>query len=521
MWFPWTILRHATAQLCEILSVNRDATSGILLSVTRPQRQEIPFPESPTLTRFLTTSHLLFTQLGLTTMSAAPFLSPTNRSYPLSLRRLRMVPLCYYLALLCCQNHLVDSVRGDNWPSWRGPKGDGTTTETHIPVQWDSQKNVAWKIPLPGPGNSSPVVFGDSIFLTQAENEGKLRSLLCFAVENGEEKWRLTLEVNEPEPTHPTNPHCAGSPVTDGQHVIAMLGAAGVVCCDMNGQLLWKKELGSPQHLFGQGPSPIIWEDVCILNYGPGQQQFFIGLKLVDGNELWRIDIPQSTAPNPFDQPDGPKLPEGATLRDPFGTWATPVIRNSVNQTAEVLLSLPEKLLAVTPREGKVLWECEGNGAQVLSTPIHNGSHIACLGGSAFVVEPEGEGDQLSKRLWYNDVDRQRIGSGIIHEGQIYVATVQGILESIDLENGKRLWHRRLSSNTGGGAIWSSLIKADSKIYAIDQAGTTHVYLLEPEFLEVASNPLGESTNSTPAIADGKIFIRTEKHLWCIAEPKP
>lgn len=413
---------------------------------------------------------------------------------------------------------LGGQLSADEWPSWRGPKLDGTTADSKIPVTWGQEKNVAWKVKLPGPGNSSPVVFGESVLITQAENDGKQRSIICYSTKDGSEKWKYSVEVTEPEPTHPTNPHCAGSPATDGKNVVAILGAAGIVCCDMDGKLLWKKELGAPQHLFGQGPSPVLWEDVCVLNYGPGQEQFFMGLNLKDGSELWRIDIPQSTAPNPFDQPGGPQLPPGSKLRDPFGTWATPIVREVEGKPTEVLLSLPDKLLAVSPREGKVIWECAGNGAQVLPSPVHDGEHIACLGGTAFVVKPNGEGDQSSNRLWFEENDRPRIGTGVIYGQHIYAATMQGVLECLSLQTGERIWHRRMSKASGGGGTWSSIIRAGSKMFAIDQAGTTHVYALEPEFLEIASNELGESTNATPAIANGRFFIRTDEHLWCIAE---
>jgi len=407
---------------------------------------------------------------------------------------------------------------GADWTTWRGPKMDGTTDESQVPVSWDHEKNVAWKVALPGPGNSSPIVVNDQVLITQSENNGKTRSLFSFSTQDGKQRWKFTVTVDNPEPTHPTNPHCGGSPASDGKQVVAILGATGVVCCDLEGRLLWKKELGSPQHLFGQGASPIIYQDVCNLYYGPGKEQFFIGLSLADGTELWRIKIPQSDAPNPFDQPGGPQLPPGSTLRDPYGTWATPIVREVEGQTAEVLLSLPKSLLAVSPRDGKTVWECAGNGDQVLPSPIANQEYVACLGGSAFVVKPQGNGDQLANRLWHTENDNQRIGTGLIYNGKIYVSTIQGVLECLSLQTGDRIWHRRLSRSSSGGTTWSSLVRAGSKIYGIDQSGTTHVYGLEPEFLEISSNPLGEPTNASPAIAGGRIFIRTDLHLWCISE---
>jgi outer membrane protein assembly factor BamB len=412
-----------------------------------------------------------------------------------------------------------DFLSAETWPSWRGPNGNGFTSETKTPVTWDSDNNIAWKVTLTSPGNSSPIVFGSQIYLTQADNNGRTRSLICFDTDSGAQKWIHSETVEELEPTHPTNPYCAASPVTDGKNVIAMLGSGGLVCCNTDGKLLWKKNLGAPQHLFGQGASPIIWQDLCIVNYGPGKEQFFAALKVSDGSLLWRIDIPISNAPNPFDQPDGPKLPEGATLRDPFGTWATAMIRNVVGQPDELILSLPEKIIAVDPRTGDEMWYCAGNGPQVISSPLIGSDCVGSLGSFAFVVKPKGKGDQIANRLWNDDNDRPRIGTGLIYKKQIITTTMQGVLECLSLETGDRLWHRRLSSGESGGATWSSLVQAGSKIYALDQSGTTTVFMVEPEFLQIGQNRLNEPTNSTPAISDGRIYIRTDQHLWCISEP--
>ena len=413
----------------------------------------------------------------------------------------------------------IDTLSAETWPTWRGPNGNGFTPESKIPVTWDSDNNIAWKVKLTSPGNSSPVVFGSQIYLTQADSNGRTRSLICFDTETGAQKWIHSETVEELEPTHPTNPYCAASPVTDGKNVIAMLGSGGLVCCNTDGKLLWKKNFGSPQHLFGQGASPIIWQDLCIVNYGPGKEQFFAALKVSDGSLLWRIDIPISNAPNPFDQPDGPKLPEGATLRDPFGTWATAMIRNVVGEPDELILNLPEKIIAVDPRTGDEMWYCAGNGPQVISSPLIGSDCVGSLGSFAFVVKPKGKGDQIANRLWNDDNDRPRIGTGLIYKKQIITTTMQGVLECLSLETGDRLWHRRLSSGESGGATWSSLVQAGSKIYALDQSGTTTVFMVEPEFLQIGQNRLNEPTNSTPAISDGRIYIRTDQHLWCISEP--
>ncbi|MEY4565882.1 MAG: hypothetical protein RLY14_852 [Planctomycetota bacterium] len=408
----------------------------------------------------------------------------------------------------------------ETWPTWRGPNGNGFTSENKTPVTWDRNTHVAWKAKLASPGNSSPVVFGSNVYLTQASHNGHTRSLVCFDVATGEPKWTHSVSVTELEPTHPTNPYCAASPVTDGERVVANLGAGGLVCCDIYGKLLWQKNLGAPQHLFGQGASPILWKNLCFVNYGPGKEQFFAAFDTNDGTMRWRLDIPISNAPNPFDLPDGPKLPEGATLRDPFGTWATAMIRPVEGQADELILSLPEKIISVDPRTGKQIWHCAGNGPQVISSPLMGSDCVGSLGSFAFIVKPKGHGDQIANRLWYDDNDRPRIGTGLIYKKQIFATTDKGIMECLSLETGDRLWHRRLNSGESGGTTWSSLVQAGSKIYALDQSGTTTVFMVEPEFLQIGQNRLEEPTNSTPAIADGRIYIRTDQHLWCISDPE-
>ena len=146
-----------------------------------------------------------------------------------------------------------------DWPSWRG-NGDGVAVGTFA-TEWSAEENVRWKAELPGPGNSSPIVAGKRVFITQYDPETKARKLLCYSTENGDLLWEVAQETEEAEPTHPTNPYCAASPATNGEVVVAFFGSAGLCCYDLDGNLKWKKELGSPQHLFGQGASPLIHDD--------------------------------------------------------------------------------------------------------------------------------------------------------------------------------------------------------------------------------------------------------------------
>ncbi|MEL6106578.1 MAG: PQQ-binding-like beta-propeller repeat protein [Planctomycetota bacterium] len=413
---------------------------------------------------------------------------------------------------------LMTSARAADWPTWRGT-GNGVA-EGEFATEWSADANVRWKAELPGPGNSSPVVAGERVLVTQYDPESKARKLLCYSTQSGELVWEASQVSEEDEPTHPTNPYCAASPATDGESVVAFFGAAGLCCYDMEGNLRWKKQLGSPQHLFGQGASPLIHGDAVTMNYGPGTEQFWVTLALSDGEERWRLPIEKVDAPNPFDQPGGPKLPEGTKLRDPFGTWAT-ALSVPDGDGYQLVLAFPNELRCVAPDTGKTVWSSESIGNQVMSSPMLVGDNVVCLGTTAVSVAPGGSGDITETHsTWFKETDRPRIGTGVATKDAIIANTIQGIVESIDIKTGERNWQERLSSGSKSAGSWSSLNRAGDLIYAPSKSGTVHVFKAAPEFELVATNELGEPMNSSLAFSDGSIFIRTDKHLWCIGEPK-
>src|SRR5581483_8700223 len=167
--------------------------------------------------------------------------------------------------------------QAENWPGWRGPRGDGTSAEKNLPTSWSTQENVRWKVKLPGPGNASPIVWGNRIFLTQSlDKQGTQRAVLCFDRADGKLLWQQAIPFKGEEPTHETNPYCAATPVTDGERVIASHGSAGVVCYDFEGKQLWHRDLGLFLQIWGNAASPILYGDLVILNCGPGERTFLL-----------------------------------------------------------------------------------------------------------------------------------------------------------------------------------------------------------------------------------------------------
>ena len=158
----------------------------------------------------------------------------------------------------------------DEWPNWRGPDGTGKSVEKGLPTEWSPTKNVRWKVALPERGNATPVVWGNRVFVPQAiEKEGG-RMLMCFDRRDGKKLWQSGTKYTGTESTHKTNPYCSPSPVTDGERVIVWYGSAGLFCYDMDGNELWSRDLGPQKHIWGIGSSPVLYDDLCILNFGPG-----------------------------------------------------------------------------------------------------------------------------------------------------------------------------------------------------------------------------------------------------------
>src|SRR6266566_1019412 len=197
--------------------------------------------------------------------------------------------------------------RADNWPAWRGPHANGISDERTLPVTWSATQNVRWKVPLPEPGNSTPVVWGDRVFLTQSLDKGKRRAVLCFARADGKKLWQQDVPCTIKETTPADNPPCSSSPVTDGKAVYAAFGSAGVVAYDFQGKKLWHRDLGPLLHVFGNGSSPTLYKDLLILFHGPGEPTFMIALDKHSGKTVWKQD-------------------EFALNHNLFGTWSSPVV---------------------------------------------------------------------------------------------------------------------------------------------------------------------------------------------------
>ena len=404
------------------------------------------------------------------------------------------------------------SLEAANWPGWRGPTGDGISSEKGLPTKWGSNENVKWKVALPGPGNSTPIVFGGKVFLTQAVGEERL--LTCFDRRTGKRLWQKEITHSPTDASHKTNPHSSSSPVTDGERVIASFSSAGIHCHDLNGKKLWSRDLGEQAHIWGYGASPMIHGNLVYVNFGPGERSFLVALDKRTGKTVWQADDPGGSFGN--------KTP-GKSGRDIWvGSWSTPIVRKT-NGREELIATWPRRVVAFDPTNGDLLWQCKGLNPLVYTSPIYSEGIVLALGGysgSALAVKAGGAGDVTeTHRLWHKPKTPQRIGSAVIHGDHYYILNDKGVAQCFELKTGKEIWEERLRGKAKTSQNWSSLVLSEGKLFAVNQGGDAFVFRASPEFELLTTNALGEKVIGSMAVSDGDIFIRGHKNLWCIGKP--
>jgi outer membrane protein assembly factor BamB len=418
-------------------------------------------------------------------------------------------------ALLIAGSGFVSALAGD-WPEFRGPENDGVAASETAPLTWSQKENVVWRTELPRPGNGSPIVVADHVFLAGSEDsKGLGRSLYCFDRATGESRWTKTIDFGKAMPTHKTNPHGSSTPAADGasKRVIVWHASAGLFCYDFDGNEIWKRDLGEFRHMWGHGGSPIIHDGKVILHCGPGERVFTTAIDLKDGSTVWE------TSEN-FDGGNAERNRAGHYR----GGWSTPIVVK-FDGVDTVICSMPTRVLGLDFATGRERWFCQGlegkKGDLCYTSPVMGYGGL-CLslggfGGPSIAFRVGGEGDITdSRRRWRSEKNPQSIGSGIFFDGHFYVPGAgPANLRCLDPKDGSVKW----SDPAGKGNFWGSIVRVGKRGYVINQAGTTIVFEPSPGgYKQLASNHLGESCNTTPAVADGQIFIRTDKALYCIGK---
>ncbi|NIP97216.1 MAG: PQQ-binding-like beta-propeller repeat protein [Akkermansiaceae bacterium] len=417
--------------------------------------------------------------------------------------------------LFCFLSFLASTpgILANPWPSWRGDLlGSGTTSETKLPLEWGSGKNMRWRVELPERGNSTPVVHGDRVFVTQAVTEGNWRGLMCFSRKDGSLLWKSGLSYGKKERTHRANPYCSASPATDGKIVVVSYGSAGVAAYEVSGKQLWHRDLGAIDHVWGNSTSPVLYRDLVIHYHGPASNGVLYALDRRTGETRWKWEEPAWKTG---------KRTDGFRGRDDegiIGSFSTPILVPS-GDGHELVMSFPMELKGFDPATGKELWTCGGLNPLVYTSPVYGDGILVAMGGyhgNSIGVRLGGEGDVTgSHRLWQEVRHNGGIGTGVVVDGHHYYHNSNGIVFCDEMRTGKTVWKERLP---GAGKSWGSLVLSGDRIYTLSQAGDTVVFKASTKGLEVLGrSEVDEETNSSLAVSDGDVFLRTHKALWCFA----
>jgi outer membrane protein assembly factor BamB len=408
------------------------------------------------------------------------------------------------------------------WPQWRGPQFKGVSTTANPPVTWSETKNIAWKTALPGRGNSTPVVWGDRLFVTSAVPAGvsgeaqhaprgglPQRGMHRFVVlaidrKTGKTVWERTAREQEPhEGSHNENGTWAsGSPITDGQRLFAYFESFGLYAYDLNGKLLWEKDLGDKRmrNEFGEGSTPVLHGDTLVVVWDHlNGQSFVTAIDARDGKELWRV------------------------ARKEIDTWATPIVVEA-NGRPQVVVPAMERVRAYDLANGSVVWESDGLTMNAIPSPVFENGILFLMSGfrgndlkAIRVADAKGNIDGTSAILWTMDRDTPYVPSPLLYDGILYfLKSNNGILTALDARTGKP--HYSQQRLDGVPNVFASPVGARGRVYLPGREGATAVIKSGPAFEMLAVNRLDDSFDASPAMADNVLYLRGYKSLYAIAE---
>ncbi|MEP3478216.1 MAG: PQQ-binding-like beta-propeller repeat protein [Fuerstiella sp.] len=453
------------------------------------------------------------------------------------------------LAIAC---HSSASTFADNWPHWRGDNGNSVSKTATPPTEWSDTKNVKWKVTIPGQGSGSPAIWEDKVFVVsgvpadssvaevsnepqwkvtgfqqtrpqqqgrqqQGRQQGRSRSrsggrggaplktlqftVFCFDRATGKELWKqVATEAKPHEATHSTNNFSSASPCTDGKHVYAHFGSRGLFCYSMDGQLVWKRDdLGKMQTRasFGEGSSPTLAGDKIIVPWDHEGPSSLYALNKLTGDTIWQ------------------------TKRDEPTCWATPLIVEHDGRK-QVVMNGQTKARSYDLETGKELWSCGGQTERPVASAVttdglvfvgsgHRGSFMA-----AFKPSGRGNLEGTDSVVWSINRDTPDIASPVLSNGRLYFHKGKtGVMTCVDAVSGKTIFGP--TRTPGLDSIYASPVAAGGYVFLTGRNGTTVVIKDADQFEIVSTNSVGETVDATPAPVDNELFIRGEKHLFCIS----
>ncbi len=418
------------------------------------------------------------------------------------------VPFLLTILLISLLFSAGQPVGAENWTEFRGPTGQGYSTEKNIPARWSDTENVRWKMAVPGIGWSSPVVFNGRVYLTTAVDQGTNNSLnqslrvVCLDASTGKSVWNVEVfrqDATTTDPIHSKNSHASATPLTDGKHLFVHYGTLGTACLRLDGKIVWKtrKLKYSPRH--GNGESPVLVDDMLVVSCDGADEQFVVALDRGTGKIRWKRLRPDVVNPSKF-------------------SFSTPLVI-TVGGEKQVVCPGTDLVIAYEPANGREIWTVKYDGYSVVPRPIYaHGLVYVCTGWSPpnlLVIRPDGRGDVTDTHVqWTSTRNIPNTPSPLMIGNDLYFISDRGVASCVDAKTGTVHWQQRV-----GGNYSASPVYADGKIYFQSEDGVATVIKPATRYVELAKNRFpGARTLASYAVADSAIFIRTDKHLYRIEQ---
>jgi outer membrane protein assembly factor BamB len=413
----------------------------------------------------------------------------------------------------------------DDWPRWRGPNNDGMA-RGEAPVQW-TEKNIAWRATIPGRGFSSPVLWGDRLFVTTAVPVGDEPAMpaeggsgrrgpgggagagrehkfvvLCLDRKTGKSLWERTATTSTPHEGYHARygSFASNSPITDGKHVYAFFGSRGLYAYDLDGKLVWKKEF-SPMRMklqFGEGVAPVVDGNALYLKFDQEQGSHLLALDKNTGNQLWRAE------------------------RDEMSSWSEPLVVTHGGRK-QLVVSATSKVRSYDPATGKVIWEAAGLGANVIPAPVTANGLVYVMSGFrdpnllAIRLGREGDLTGADAIVWKNDRGNPYTPAPVLHDGKLYLLTDSGMLSSLNAATGESYYKQQRLPKAY--SFKASPVGAAGKLYLATEDGDVVVVRMGEKSEVLATNSFPDETFiATPAIAGGSIYLRGQNTLYCVRD---
>lgn len=435
---------------------------------------------------------------------------------------MRSVVLCLALAVSAVAQG--EPNRDDLWwPGWRGPMGTGVAPMGDPPIEWSEEKNIRWKVGIPGLGNSSPIVWGSRVYVTTAiETERRSQAtgrepqdrralpmptvvyefaVLALDREDGRVVWRTKLSETVPhEGGHANNSHATSSPVTDGERLYVNFGSRGLYCLDMDGRVQWSKDYGLMRTRFqyGEGSSPAMYGDTLVVNWDHEGSSFIVALDKRNGDEIWRHD------------------------RDEVTSWSTPIIV-PVRGRPQVVINATTASRGYDLVSGETLWSLAGMTVNCIPSPAYGDGIAYVMSGfrgnmlqAIRLSGARGDLEESDSLIWSHARNTSYVASALAYDDFIYfVRSYNGVLSCLDANTGEV--HYEGKRLRGLRTVYSSPVGASGRVYLTSREGMTKVIKLGAEFEELATNQLDDGFDATPAIVGDEFYLRGKEFLYCIA----